>query len=71
LTLLARPEHHGDFSAAPPGGPERESVIKTNWDLTQFFFTRPISALLLVTTVLVLAFPLLRPVHGGHVRRGR
>ena len=51
-----------------------QSVIKTNWDLTQFF-TRPISALLLVTTVLVLSFPLLRPLLGGLLggrgRRGR
>jgi len=37
-----------------------QSVIKTNWDLTQFF-TRPLSAALMVTTLLVLAFPLLRP----------
>ncbi|WP_219420205.1 tripartite tricarboxylate transporter permease [Pseudonocardia nigra] len=36
-----------------------QSVIKTNWDLTQFF-TRPISAVLLVVTVLVLIYPLLR-----------
>jgi putative tricarboxylic transport membrane protein len=36
-----------------------QSVIKTNWDLTQFL-TRPISALLLVVTVLVLLYPVLR-----------
>jgi len=36
-----------------------QSVIKTNWDLTQFL-TRPISATLLVLTVLVLLYPLLR-----------
>jgi len=36
-----------------------QSVIKTNWDLTQFL-TRPISALLMVTTVLVLLYPVLR-----------
>jgi TctA family transporter len=36
-----------------------QSVIKTNWDLTQFL-TRPISATLLVLTVLVLVYPLLR-----------
>ena len=38
-----------------------QSVIKTNWDLTQFL-TRPISAALLVVTVLVLLYPLLRRV---------
>jgi TctA family transporter len=43
-----------------------QSVIKTNWDLTQFL-TRPISATLLVVTVLVLVYPLLR----GFVRRRR
>ncbi|HEX2298009.1 MAG TPA: tripartite tricarboxylate transporter permease, partial [Pseudonocardiaceae bacterium] len=43
-----------------------QSVIKTNWDLTQFL-TRPISAALLVVTVLVLLYPLLR----GLLRRGR
>jgi TctA family transporter len=36
-----------------------QSVIKTNWDLTQFL-TRPISAALLVVTALVLLYPLLR-----------
>jgi putative tricarboxylic transport membrane protein len=36
-----------------------QSVIKTNWDLTQFL-TRPISAALLAVTVLVLLYPLLR-----------
>jgi putative tricarboxylic transport membrane protein len=43
-----------------------QSVIKTNWDLTQFL-TRPISAALLVVTVLVLCWPLLR----GLLRRRR
>ena len=43
-----------------------QSVIKTNWDLTQFL-TRPISAVLVVLTVLVLAYPFLR----GLVRRRR
>jgi TctA family transporter len=36
-----------------------QSVIKTDWDLSQFL-TRPISATLMVTTILVLAYPLLR-----------
>ena len=36
-----------------------QSVIKTNWDLTQFL-TRPISAALLVITLLVLLYPVLR-----------
>jgi TctA family transporter len=36
-----------------------QSVIKTNWDLTQFL-TRPISAALLVLTVFVLLYPVLR-----------
>ena len=36
-----------------------QSVIKTQWDLTQFL-TRPISAALLVVTLLVLLYPLLR-----------
>ncbi|MQA85064.1 MAG: C4-dicarboxylate ABC transporter permease [Streptosporangiales bacterium] len=36
-----------------------QSVIKTNWDLGQFF-TRPASAVLMVLTLLVLAYPLLR-----------
>lgn len=34
------------------------SVIRTNWDLTQFF-TRPISALLLVVTVLLWLWPVI------------
>ncbi|MQA97329.1 MAG: C4-dicarboxylate ABC transporter permease [Streptosporangiales bacterium] len=38
-----------------------QSVIKTNWDLSQFL-TRPISAILMTTTLLVLAWPLLRPL---------
>jgi TctA family transporter len=36
-----------------------QSVIKTNWDLTQFL-TRPISAALLVLTVFLLLYPVLR-----------
>ncbi|TQM10256.1 tripartite tricarboxylate transporter permease [Pseudonocardia kunmingensis] len=36
-----------------------QSVIKTNWDLTQFL-TRPISAALLVITLPVLLYPVLR-----------
>ena len=38
-----------------------QSVIKTNWDLTQFL-TRPISAALLVMTVFLLLYPVLRGV---------
>jgi putative tricarboxylic transport membrane protein len=47
-----------------------QSVIKTNWDLTQFL-TRPISAALLVITLLVLLYPLLRSLLGGLLRRRR
>lgn len=36
-----------------------QSVIKTNWDLTQFF-TRPISAVLVVIAALFLLYPLLQ-----------
>jgi putative tricarboxylic transport membrane protein len=36
-----------------------QSVIKTNWDLSEFL-TRPISAALMIITVLVLAYPLVR-----------
>lgn len=36
-----------------------QSVIKTNWDLTQFL-TRPVSAALAGATVLALAYPLLK-----------
>lgn len=36
-----------------------QSVIKTDWDLSQFL-TRPISATLMVICVLVLVYPLLR-----------
>jgi putative tricarboxylic transport membrane protein len=39
-------------------------VIKTDWDLTQFL-TRPVSATLVVLTVLVLAYPLLRNLLPG------
>jgi TctA family transporter len=45
-----------------------QSVIKTNWDLTQFL-TRPISATLMILTLLVLAYPLLRGVFRGGVAR--
>ena len=38
-----------------------QSVIKTNWDLTQFF-SRPISATLIVLTVLLLLFPILQGI---------
>jgi putative tricarboxylic transport membrane protein len=47
-----------------------QSVIKTNWDLTQFL-TRPISAALLVVTVLVLLYPLLRGLVRGRLRHRR
>lgn len=40
-----------------------QSVIKTNWDLTQFL-TRPISATLMIITVLVMVYPLLRSARG-------
>lgn len=40
-----------------------QSVIKTNWDLTQFL-TRPISATLMIVTVLVMIYPLLRSALG-------
>lgn len=43
-----------------------QSVIKTNWDLTQFL-TRPISAALMIVTVLALTYPALR----GLLRRRR
>ncbi len=36
-----------------------QSVIKTDWDLLEFF-TRPISAVLMILTILVLAYPMLR-----------
>ena len=44
-----------------------QSVIKTNWDLTQFL-TRPISATLMIITVLVLIYPLLRSARGRLTR---
>ena len=40
-----------------------QSVIKTDWDLTQFL-TRPISAVLMIVTLLVLTYPLLRRAVG-------
>ncbi|HYH29176.1 MAG TPA: tripartite tricarboxylate transporter permease [Pseudonocardia sp.] len=46
-----------------------QSVIKTNWDLTQFL-TRPISAALLVITLLVLFYPVLRKLLRALARRG-
>lgn len=45
-----------------------QSVIKTDWDLSQFL-TRPLSAALMITTLLVLAYPLLRGVVRDLVRR--
>ena len=45
-----------------------QSVIKTNWDLTQFL-TRPISATLMIITILVLAYPLLRSLFQSARRR--
>lgn len=45
-----------------------QSVIKTNWDLTQFF-TRPASAILMTLTVLVLVYPVGYPVLRGLVGR--
>ena len=44
-----------------------QSVIKTNWDLTEFL-TRPVSAILLVITVLILIFPVLRGMRRGRSR---
>ncbi|MFJ6280589.1 tripartite tricarboxylate transporter permease [Arthrobacter subterraneus] len=41
-----------------------QSVIKTNWDLTQFF-SRPVSAVLIVLTVVLLAYPLISKVIRG------
>lgn len=38
-----------------------QSVIKTNWDLTQFF-NRPISATLIVLTLILLLFPALQTI---------
>ncbi len=45
-----------------------QSVIKTDWDLTQFL-TRPISATLMIVTLLVLAYPLLRSLFRGRAGR--
>lgn len=49
-----------------------QSVIKTDWELTQFV-TRPISAVLMLLTVLVLAYPFIRSLlstlAGGRARR--
>lgn len=47
-----------------------QSVIKTQWDLSQFL-TRPISALLMVTTLVILAYPALRTLLGRAVRSRR
>ncbi|MQA82153.1 MAG: C4-dicarboxylate ABC transporter permease [Streptosporangiales bacterium] len=45
-----------------------QSVIKTNWDLS-LFLTRPISAVLMVTCFLVLAYPFLRSLLGRITRK--
>jgi putative tricarboxylic transport membrane protein len=45
-----------------------QSVIKTNWDLTQFL-SRPISAVLVVLTLLVLIYPLGKSLFAGVARR--
>lgn len=46
-----------------------QSVIKTNWDFS-LFFTRPVSAVLIVLTALLLAYPFLsRTVRGAMARR--
>lgn len=45
-----------------------QSVIKTNWDLN-LFLTRPISAVLMVTCFLVLAYPFLRSLFGRITRK--
>lgn len=47
-----------------------QSVIKTDWDLTQFL-SRPISAALMVMTLLILAYPMIRPLLHGALRRNR
>lgn len=47
-----------------------QSVTKTNWDLTQFL-TRPISATLMILTLLVLLYPFLRRVIGAGLGRVR
>ena len=47
-----------------------QSVIGTQWDLLQFF-TRPISAILLVMTLLIWALPLLQPVVARILRSRR
>lgn len=45
-----------------------QSVIKTNWDLTQFL-TRPASAILMILTVLVMMYPALRRIAARLRRR--
>ncbi|WP_341856903.1 tripartite tricarboxylate transporter permease [Brachybacterium sp. GPGPB12] len=45
-----------------------QSVIKTNWDLTQFF-TRPISAVLIVLVVLAIAAVPMMNLLGGRAER--
>ena len=47
-----------------------QSVIATNWDLLRFF-TRPISAILLVMTVFIWALPLIQPLLARLWRRRR
>lgn len=47
-----------------------QSVIKTDWDLSQFL-TRPISATLMLTTILILLYPLLRSGLGRALHKHR
>jgi TctA family transporter len=47
-----------------------QSVIKTDWDLTQFL-TRPVSGVLMVVTILVLAYPAIRTLLGRLTSRTR
>jgi TctA family transporter len=47
-----------------------QSVIKTDWDLTQFL-TRPVSGVLMVVTILVLAYPAIRTLFGRLTSRTR
>lgn len=45
-----------------------QSVIKTHWDLSQFL-TRPISAALMIATILILLYPFLRSLVGRVLRQ--
>lgn len=45
-----------------------QSVIKTHWDLSQFL-TRPISAALMIATILILLYPFLRSLLGRVLRQ--